>query len=87
MYHTEPPTDKTIREWYMNSNRVAACALRNEQAVRADRPGLSVRFAGGSHSYAVYNVSCINVGKGTDDGSQLEPKHVSVNKLIKTGVV
>ena len=32
MYHTEPPTDKTIREWYMNSSRVAACALRNEQA-------------------------------------------------------
>ena len=31
-YHTEPPTDKTIREWYMNSSRVAACALRNEQA-------------------------------------------------------
>ena len=32
MYHTEPPTDKTIREWYMNSSRVAACVLRNEQA-------------------------------------------------------
>ena len=32
MYHTEPPTDKTIRECYMNSSRVAACALRNEQA-------------------------------------------------------
>ena len=38
MYHTEPPTDKTIRESYMNSSRVAACALRNEQAVRAHRP-------------------------------------------------
>ena len=38
MYHTELPTDKTIREWYMNSSRVAACALRNEQAVRAHRP-------------------------------------------------
>ena len=38
MYHTEPPTDKTIREWYMNSSRVAACALRNEQAVRAHGP-------------------------------------------------
>ena len=38
MYHTEPPTDKTIREWYMNSRRVAARALRNEQAVRAHRP-------------------------------------------------
>ena len=37
MYHTEPPTDKTIREWYMNSSRVAACALRNEQAVRDHR--------------------------------------------------
>ena len=43
MYHTEPPTDKTIREWYMNSSRVAACALRNEQAVRAHRPGRPVR--------------------------------------------
>ena len=39
MYHTEPPTDKTIREWYMNSSRVAACALRNEQSVRAYGPG------------------------------------------------
>ena len=28
MYHTEPPTDKTIREWYMNSSRVAACSFR-----------------------------------------------------------
>ena len=37
MYHTEPPTDKTIREWYMNSSRVAACALQNEQAVQAHR--------------------------------------------------
>ena len=42
MYHTEPPTDKTIREWYMNSSRVAACALRNEQAVRAHGPGQPV---------------------------------------------
>ena len=33
MYHTEPPTDKTIRECYKNSSRVAACALRNEQAI------------------------------------------------------
>ena len=39
MYHTEQPKDKTIREWYMNSSRVAACALRNEQAVRAYGPG------------------------------------------------
>ena len=37
MYHTEPPTDKTIHEWCMNSSRVAACALRNEQAVQAHR--------------------------------------------------
>ena len=43
MYHTEPPTDKTIREWYMNSSRVAACALRNEQAVRAHGPGRPVQ--------------------------------------------
>ena len=28
MYHTEPPTDKTVREWYMNSSRVAACSFR-----------------------------------------------------------
>jgi len=42
---------------------------------------------GGSHFYAVCNVSCINVGKGPDDGSHLETKHVAVNKLIKTGVV
>jgi hypothetical protein len=28
MYHAEPPTDKTIREWYMKFSRVAVCALR-----------------------------------------------------------
>ena len=27
MYHTEPPTDKTVREWYMNSSRAADCPL------------------------------------------------------------
>ena len=42
MYLTEPPTDKTIREWYMNSSRVAACALRNKRAVRFHRPYKSV---------------------------------------------
>ena len=52
MYHTEPPTDKTIREWYMNSSRVAACALRNEQAVRAHRP------IGGSVWYMIRNLRC-----------------------------
>ena len=48
MYHTEPPTDKTIREWYMNSSSVAVCALRNEQAVQAYGPGRPVRFAAGA---------------------------------------
>jgi hypothetical protein len=42
---------------------------------------------GGSHSYAVYNVSCNSFGKRSDDGSQLEPKHVTMNKLIKSGIV
>ena len=50
MYHTEPPTDKTIREWYMNSSRVAACALRNEQAVRAFGPERPVRLAQPAHN-------------------------------------
>ena len=68
MYHTEPPTDKTIREWYMNSSRVAACALRNEQAVGPmgqvatllefmyhSRIVLSV---GGSMWYMIRNLRC-----------------------------
>jgi hypothetical protein len=42
---------------------------------------------GGSHSCAVYNVTCMNVGKGPDGGSHLEPKHVAMNKLIKSAVV
>ena len=29
MYHAEPSTDKTIREWHMNSSRVAACSFRS----------------------------------------------------------
>ena len=62
MYHTEPPTDKTIREWYMNSSRVAACALRNEQAATLlefhvhSRIVLSV---GGSVWYMIRNLRCI----------------------------
>ena len=35
---------------------------------------------------AAYNFSCFNL-KRPDDGSQLEPKYVSMNKLIKTSVV
>ena len=61
MYHTEPPTDKTIREWYMNFSRVAACALRNEQAATLlefmyhSRIVLSV---GGSVCYMIRNLRC-----------------------------
>jgi hypothetical protein len=40
-YCTEPLTDKTIREWYKKFSKVAACALRNEQAGRGHRPRLS----------------------------------------------
>ena len=54
MYHTEPPTDKTIREWYMNSSRVAACALRNEQAVRAYGQKLALTsLTGGGRSVGI----------------------------------
>jgi hypothetical protein len=42
---------------------------------------------GALHYTAVYNFSCVNVYKRPDAGSQLEPKHVAVNKLINTGVV
>ena len=61
MCHTEPPTDKTIREWYMNSSRVAACALRNEQAATLlefmchSRIVLSV---GGSVWHMIRNLRC-----------------------------
>ena len=55
MYHTEPPTDKTIREWYMNSSSVAACALRNEQAVRAYRDMQP------HHRITNYDVTLLNV--------------------------
>ena len=61
MYLTEPSTDKTIREWYMNSSRVAACALRNEQAVTLlefmyhSRIFLSVD---GSVRYMIRNLRC-----------------------------
>ena len=47
MYHTEPHTDKTIREWYMNSSRVSACALRNS-------------FHVGFKNQSVYSVSGTN---------------------------
>jgi hypothetical protein len=37
-------------------------------------------------SYAACNLSCVNF-KRPDDGLQLEPKHVVMNKLVKTSVV
>ena len=37
MYHTEPPTDKTIREWYMKF-RQSGCLCA---AKRSGRPGPS----------------------------------------------
>ena len=61
MYHTEPPKGKTILEWFMNSSRVAACALRNEQAATLlefmyhSRIVLSV---GGSVWYMIRNLHC-----------------------------
>ena len=61
MYHTEPPTDKTIREWYMNSSRVAACSFRSAQAATLlefmyhSRIILSV---GGSVWYMIRNLRC-----------------------------
>jgi hypothetical protein len=33
---------------------------------------------------AVYNLSCINFYKNSDDDSQLQPKQVAVIKLTKT---
>jgi len=39
------------------------------------------------HLNTAYDFSCINAHKRPDNGSQLEPKHVAVNKLIITGVV
>jgi hypothetical protein len=35
---------------------------------------------------ALYNFSRISIYKRPDDCTQLEPKHVAVNKLIKTGI-
>ena len=32
----------------------------------------------------VYNLSCINVYKSPDDGSQIRPKHIAAIKLIQT---
>ena len=61
MYHTEPPTDKTIREWYMNSSRVAACALRNEQAATLLEfmyHSQIVLSVGGSAWYMIRNLRC-----------------------------
>jgi hypothetical protein len=36
-----------------------------------------------SASYAAYKVSCIRVYSTPDDGLQLDPKYVTVNKFIK----
>ena len=60
MYHTEPPTYKTIREWYMNSSRVAACSFLSARQTLLEfmyhsRIFLSV---GGSVWYKIRNLRC-----------------------------
>ena len=61
MYNTESPTDKTIREWYMNSSRMAACSFRSAQAATLlefmyhSRVVVSV---GGSVWYMIRNLRC-----------------------------
>ena len=61
MHRTEPPTDKTIREWHVNSSRVAACSFRSAQAATLlefmyhSRIVLSV---GGSVWYMIRNLRC-----------------------------
>ena len=61
MCHTESPTEKTIRERYMNSSRVAACSFRSAQAaillefMYHSRIVLSV---GGSVWYTIRNLRC-----------------------------
>ena len=73
MYHTEPPTDKTIREWYMNSSRVTACALRNEQTVRAHRPATSSVH---------YTTSCNKQSSAPEDVRNHRPKHAELTGII-----
>ena len=61
MYHTEPPTDKTIREWYMNSSRVAACSFRSAQAATLREfmcHSWTVLSVGGSVLYMIRNLRC-----------------------------
>ena len=61
MYHTEPPTDKTIREWYMNSSRVAACSFRSAQAATLLEflyHSQIVLSVGGSVWYMIRNLRC-----------------------------
>jgi hypothetical protein len=38
-------------------------------------------------NYTVRNFCCFSVYKRPDDGLQLKPKHVVMNKLIKSSVV
>jgi len=40
MYRTEPPTDKTIREWYMKFQQ-SSCLYAAKEAGRGHRPRLS----------------------------------------------
>ena len=78
MYHIEPPTDKKIREWYMNYSRVAACALRNEKAVRAYRPGRPVA----GNIMGAYTTSCNTQSSAPEDGQNNFPKHVELTGII-----
>ena len=85
MYHTEPPTDKTIREWYMNSSRVAACALRNEQAVRAY--GHDVAGLRPATSWVHYTTSCNTQSGAPEDGQNNFPKQVELIGIVNNPVL
>ena len=65
MYRTEPPTDKKFVCGILNSSRVAACALRNEEAGRGHRRRLSSvcekRLSGALRSHHIEHPLCLEV--------------------------
>ena len=65
----------------MNSSRVAACALRNEQAFRAHGPGRPAT------SWVHYTTSCNTQSRAPEDGHDHPPKRVELIGIINKPVL
>jgi hypothetical protein len=83
-YHTEPPTDKTIRAWY-NTFRQRGCLCVEK---RRGRPGPSAKTVERVRETFVRTWTCCNRKVvRTSFFSKTEPLHTSIRTFVLTSIL